>query len=236
MKTRNIMGLFSPRRRERGGAMVEFILMIPLMIFIVVLGTYLALGMRTKQLVLVDARFDLWRNINNWWRYWDDSSHGWPEWDANAIGEIGGGADSSNRPRGTGEALDYLYENAGAYARDVTTNSQADEYFRRIWNNLPGRHEVRRGQMLQSAEMTSFLDGEVKARHVMDSSAWPIAHLRLWILAQHGPMKEINEIFHEELQDVPPEFMRMREEVFHNWFEESWLPNWNHQQAVIPTE
>jgi len=216
--------------------MVEFILMLPLMIFIAVLGTYLALGMRTKQLTLIDARFDLWRNINHWWHYWDDSSHGWSEWDPDATGEIGTGAAGGNRPRGTGEALDYLYENAGAEARNMTNNSEADEYFRRIWNNLPGRHEVRRGQMLRTAELVDFLEGEVKARHLLDSSAWPIAHERFWILAQHGPMKEINEIFHEELEDVPPEFMRMRDEVLHNWFEESWLPNWNSEYAEIPTQ
>lgn len=216
--------------------MAEFILMLPVMIFIVALGTYLAIGMRTKQLTLIDARFDLWRHINHWWHRWDDSSHGWSEWNPDATGEIGTGAAGGNRPRGTGEALEYLYENAGVHARNATNNSQADALFRRIWNNLAGRHEVRRSQTFQTVDLVDFLEGPVKAKHVMDSSTWPIAHERYWMLAQYGPMKVINGIFHEGLQDVPPEFMRMREEVLHNWFEESWLPNWNSQHAVIPTE
>jgi len=223
------------RRKTRpGGAMVEFLLMIPILLFIMALGGYMALGMRTKQDTLVRSRYDLWRNINQWWHDWDDAVAYWSDWDPTASGPIGTPVDTSNRPRGSGEALEYLYKEAGDDAYGMTDNAQAQAFFRTIWNNLPGRHVVRRGRTLEAAEIVRFLSSEIRGRHQMDSSTWPIAHLRLWYFAQYGPMQEINGIFHDELADVPDEFKRVRDEVLHNWFSEEWLPNWNDPNAVLP--
>jgi hypothetical protein len=214
--------------------MFEFLLMVPLLMFILALGGYLALGMRSKQDTLVRSRYDLWLNINQWWHNWTEEVTHWSAWDTGADGPIGSAANTGNRPRGTGEELEYLYKEAGADAYNATDNTMARAYFRTIWNNLPGRHVVRRSRTLETASAVEFLASEIRGQHTMDSSTWPVAHLRLWHFAQQGPMKEINQIFNEELQDVPDEYKRARAEILHNWFSEDWMPNWNSQYAVFP--
>ncbi|MBN2584241.1 MAG: hypothetical protein JXL80_14355 [Planctomycetes bacterium] len=222
------------RPYRRGAAMVEFLLMIPIIVFVISIGCYMAIGMRCKQDTLVRSRYDLWLNINQWWHDWDEEVTHWSAWDTGANGSIPSPVNEGNRPRGTGEALEHLYDEAGREAYETSSNMETQDYFRRIWNNLPGRHVVRRTRTLETSEAVSFLESDVHGRHIMDSSTWPVAHLRLWYFAQYGPMKEINDIFHDELDDMPDEYKRVREEILHNWFSEAWMPNWNSEYAVFP--
>ena len=56
----------------------------------------------------------------------------------------------------------------------------------------------------------------------------------LWVIAQSGPMEQINSIFQQNLNAVPEPFQRMSEEVLHGWFTESYMMSWNNKNMKVP--
>jgi hypothetical protein len=240
MRKRKLFGLFACR--ERGGAMVEFILMLPIIVMVCGLGVYLAIGLRTKAGLMVKTRYDVWRSAArlregaSWW--WHDDMHDWTwsKYDPMANGPPGSGAGNDQaRPRGTGDALDYLYTNAGQKAESVTANIGAMDLFNRVWNNLPGMYDKKETKEYDTqAPLWKYLNGTIHAEQELDTAAWTHGQVPLWVIAQYGPMLGINNSFHQNLNDVPQSFRRMRDEVYHAWFEEDYMMSWNDPNAKIP--
>ena len=118
---------------------------------------------------------------------------------------------------------------------DATRDNRAEDYYRRIFNNLPGRHNY--GYVTQfrtGAEAFEDLEGKVRTDFYCDSPTWTHDQEPIWRIAQYGFMSEIRRPFETHLADVPPEFRRMRDEVLHAWFSEDHLLNWNNPNAVLP--
>lgn len=221
------------RRHHRGGAMVEFLLMLPILFFIIAMAVYLGKGLFIKEETQIDTRYRLWRQVRRSWWHHDDSS--WSAWDGDANGDIGTGAASGDRPRGEGEAIEDLYDNAGRHAMAVSNHPDATDYFKRIWNNIPGRHHRQRGKWFDvEGEAFRWMEHRVETDYYCDSASWTHGQEPAWLIAQYGPMLEIKTAFETHLADVPAEFRRMREEVFHAWFEEEYLLSWNNPNAEIP--
>jgi hypothetical protein len=222
------------RRVAPGAALAEFVLMLPIMMFIAAFAVYLGLGLWKKQDTQVVVRHNVWRHVERTW--WHHDEHSWPDWNGNANGPVGTGATTDDlRPRGTGEELRYLYDNAGRAAANASINAQADDYFRRVWNNLPGRHHgVQTVDFRTNSPAFEFLNGEVRTDYYHDSVSWTHGQEPIWLIAQYGPMALIKALFETQLADVPPEFHRMREEVLHAWFKEEAMDNWNWWHGAMP--
>jgi hypothetical protein len=222
--------------------MVEFVLLLPLIILVCGLSMYLAMGLSTKEDLVVHTRYKVWRDAQdtymmpNWfWR--DDLNDGtWSPYDPTANGQAGTGTGNpdANRPRGTGDALAYALTNAGDAAYSAANNNAAQDLFNRVWNNLPGRYDVKQNVYFSSATpLYSYLNGTIYSELQNDTADWTHGQLPLWIIAQSGPMQQINSIFTNTLgqnaANLPEPFQRMGEEVLHGWFAESYMMNWNNR-------
>jgi hypothetical protein len=231
--------------------MVEFLLMLPIMLIICGMAIFLSMGMRAKEESQIQVRHDLWYQMRRrGWHHYDSGRRQdgtWTAWDPDANGAIGDGASTGteNRPRGTGDELDYLYDNAGHHAMGVTNNPVAEDYYRRLWNNLPGRHHRADIRSFETgAPMYRWIDRtqrdgkdeRIQSHYWNDSPSWWHGQLPPWLIAQYGPVKEIRETFERHLEDqtIPVEFRRMTTEVLHAWFAEERLRNWNNPNVVIP--
>ncbi len=223
------------RRAFRGQAMIEFLLTLTIMLFVVAFAIYLAMGLWGKEATHIEVRHRLWRQSDRSW--WHHDAGSWSGWDGDANGDVPSGARGGDRPRGRGESLDYLYDEAGREAEFVTRNNEAKDYFRRIWNNLPGRHHRRVSHRFETGSRAfSWMDGTVASDYFHDSVSWTHDQEPPWLIAMYGPMSEIETEFKSHLDDVPAPFRRMRDEVYHAWFEEEWLLNWSHPNAQLPTD
>lgn len=205
----------NPRRTaHRGNALLEFVLTLPIIFFLTGLTMYLSFGMLSKQQTLVDARRALWRSAGN---------GGWSAMrlEGHTPGLIED--DGTNRPRGTGEELDRLRPDVEPRTIAQTTNPDAREYWYRIWDNLPGRHEAHASRSfadMLGGSMWGFLRTRTRANHRRDSSTWRYQHLDAWEIARSGPLKEIFEAFHEHLEDaaVAQHFQRTRDDIMNRWW------------------
>jgi len=240
------------RRTHRGAAMVEFVLLLIIILPLAALSIYLGNGLLNKEWNQILVRGDVWHQIRRgWWHHdrgwhlqngrWLPTRNGhacsWSDWEEDANGPIGSGAGTKRLPRGTGtdDELEYLYEQALHEAMDITGNDTAEDYYCRIFNNLPGRHNFARvGRFRTGSKAFESLDGKIRTDFYCDSPTWTHDQEPLWRLAQYGPMREIRTLFESHLADVPPEFRRMRDEVLHAWFTEEHLLNWNNANAVLP--
>jgi hypothetical protein len=220
--------------------MLEFLLFLPIMLFIGGLAIYLALGIHVKERSWVKVRQEVWnsggRNQNNngtdWQPYYTAgrTDGSWSPWDPSATGDIGDGAATSTEaePRGTGEELDYLFTNAGSNALSATGESLSIDYFHRIWNNLCGRRLATvSGRYTTHSDMFEWMDATIRTQYASDTPTWVHGQLPIWLIAQYGPMAEIKAAFDRHLSTVPPEFDRMASELRHSWFEEHFMTTRN---------
>jgi len=224
----------------RGSAMLEFVLFLPIMLFIGGLAIYLALGIYVKERSWVKVRQEVWngsgrnqRNEGTDWQPYSTSRRtdgSWSPWDPFATGDIGEGAGTSTKaePRGEGDELDYLFDNAGSNALSATSEPLAVDYFHRIWNNLCGRRLATVSANYRTNEdMYKWMNATVTTQYASDTPTWVHGQLPIWLIAQYGPMAEIKAAFDLHLTGVPAEFNRMAEELRHSWFEEHFMSTRN---------
>jgi len=232
MKTMN--GQSVVRRRAGGAAMVETILILPILVFLAALALFFTAGMSKKGDTQIVVRHELWRQCQGGW--WGDSQQNWPDWNGDATGPIGsGGAVSGDRPRGNGEEFDYLYGQIGSQVENASIDQSATDYLRRIWNNWPGRHHRAMSTGYSTGSQAfRYFDGTITTDYYNDSPTWVHGQEPGWLLAQYGPMAGIKSRFEAGLVGLPLEFLHMRDELTHAWFEEDSLLNWNNANAPVP--
>ena len=234
------------RRTAAGTALLESIILLMILMTIFAFTFRLAPAMNMKAKLTTHTRYRVWRQPAQWHHHWDvDNDRSWTAYDAGANGMIPSPAVAESsfdeyqmkRPRGDGEALDHLYSRIGSEIVNSTSDGSAQDYLRRLWNNLPGRKQLKATHLYEVVERmptVAKILGLMISRYQYDTAPWVHSQMPAWLIAQHGPMREINDVFHQELSSVPPELRRMAREVLHAWFEEEHMYNWNHQYAVQP--
>ena len=183
----------SSRAAHRGNALLEFVLTLPILFFLTGLTIYMSFGMLSKQKTLVDARRKLWQ------------SAGRPE------------------PRGTGEELARLCGDIQRRTLAHTTNRDAHDYWGRIRDNLPGRHEAHAKRSFAdkvTGRMWTFIRKTTRAGHWRDTSPWHYHHLDAWKIARDGPLREIFQAFqqHLEMARFAPHFEPTRDDIMNRWW------------------
>ena len=202
------------RCRRRGNALLEFILTLPIVIFITGLAIYMSLALLTKQETLIEARHQLWHAAQH--GSWSPMRlEGW----APAAG-VGTGEDFGNRPRGTGEELDRLRPDIEPETIARTSDPKARDYWDRIWGNLPGRHDTHASRSFETqGSLWNFINRTALAVHWRDSSPWHWHHLDAWRVARSGPCKEIFDSFADNLGgDVAEHFRPTRDDIIKRWW------------------
>ena len=203
------------RRRGRpGNALLEFVLTLPILFFLTGLTMFLSFGMLSKQKTLVDARRAVWRS----------AGHG--HWTAMRLeGHTTGVVedDGTNRPRGTGEELTRLRHDIEGEILAHTSDPDASDYWGRIRDNLPGRHEAHASRSFAdkvTGNMWGFLRKRTRSEHWRDTSPWHFHHLDAWKIARSGPLSEIFEAFrrHLETAQVAPHFEATRDDIMNRWW------------------
>lgn len=203
----------NPRRgARRGNAILEFVLTLPIIFFLAGLTMYMSFGMLCRQKALVDARRALWKS----------AGHG--TWTNMKLeGHVPGTVedDGTRRPRGSGEELTRLRPEVEPDTIQRTTDPQAREYWYRIWDNLPGRHEAHASRSFKTTgSMWNFIHRTARAEHWRDSSPWHYHHLDAWKVARSGPLREIFEAFREHLETATfaPHFEPTRDDIMNRWW------------------
>ena len=207
----SVLGL---RRARRGNALLEFILTLPIVIFITGLAIYMSLALLTKQETLIEARHQLWHAAQH--GSWSPMKlEGW----APAAG-VGAGEDFGNRPRGTGEELDRLRPDIEPETIARTSDPKARDYWDRIWGNLPGRHDTHASRSFETqGSLWNFINRTALAVYWRDSSPWHWHHLDAWRIARSGPCKEIFDSFADNLGgDVAEHFRPTRDDIIKRWW------------------
>ncbi|HUW99957.1 MAG: hypothetical protein WBD63_08370 [Phycisphaerae bacterium] len=202
------------RRHRRGNALLEFLLTLPILIFVTGLTIYMSLAMLTKQQALVDARHQLWHAAQ--YGGWSALKlEGWTP-----TQPTGDEEDYGNRPRGGGDELERLRPEIEPATVQKTSNADALEYWERLWGNLPGRHETHAERSFETqGSMWDFLARTAQAVHWRDSSPWHFHHLDAWKIARSGPLREIFDPFSEYLGgDVAEHFRDTRDDIIKRWF------------------
>ena len=200
------------RRARRGNALLEFVLTLPIIIFMLGLTITMAMAMLTRQQAIVQARHDLWAAANGGWspmklEGWDPVQTPPP-------------ANPGDMPRGTGDELDRLNPEVAPPTLAATSNPQAQDYWNRIWGNLPGRHHMHAEQSFKrQGSLWNFIDNTATSDHYRDSSPWHFYHLDAWQIARTGPVKPIFDAFEANLPpDVPQFFKPTRDDIINRWF------------------
>lgn len=185
------------RRRPRGlpgNALIEFILTLPIIIFMTGLTIYMSMAMLTKQQTLVEARYHLYRA----------AGHG--DWSPmllegfNPTTTTAADASAGHMPRGSGEELDRLRSEVEPTTIEKATNAKARAYWERLWSNLPGRHDTLSERSFETARLWSFISRTARADHWRDSSPWHFYHVDAWQIARSGPLREVFEAFRMDLR------------------------------------
>ncbi len=207
--------LLSPARsRRRGNALLEFVLTLPIVIFVSGLGFYMSLGMLAKQHALVAARHRLWRNAQH--GHWTELEMA-EDWDP----EAGGGEEG--RPRGTGEELNRLRREVEPPTVARAGNPEALDYWDRLSGNLPGRHRTAASRRFdRRGRLWNFLPRTAQAEYFRDSSPWHFHHIDAWKIARSGPLKPIFDSFRDNLQgEVAEHFQETRDDIIERMFHAS---------------
>ena len=212
--SRRLLRRTARRRAEAGNALLEFVLTLPIVIFMTGLVITMAMAMLTKQQTLVEARYHLWRAAGH--GHWSDMKlEGWVP-----AGSGGATADDGDMPRGTGEELSRLYDDVAPETVARTSDAQARDYFSRLWGNLPGRHKTEATRTFKTqGGLWDFIQRSATSDHFRDSSPWHFYHLDAWKIARSGPLREIFEAFRDNLQaDVAPHFKPTRDDIILRWW------------------
>jgi len=206
------------RRRARGGnALLEFVLTLIIIIPIAGLTMYMSSAMLTKQKALFACRRSLWRSAGHghWTPMELEGTDPYDDEDADME------PDDTYRPRGEGEELDRLRPEVEPETLAKTSNAMAREYWFRIWDNLPGRHESEASRRFESTgQMWRRIPHTSHAQHKRDSSPWHFYHLDAWKIARAGPLKEIFGAFekHLETEQFTEHFEPTRKDIIRRWF------------------
>jgi hypothetical protein len=194
---------------RRGNALLEFVLTLPIIIFMAGLTIYMAKAMLTRQTALVEARHHLFDAANGGWS---------PMILPDTVPVEDPVRDhAGDMPRGTGEELDRLKSDVESPTLAATPDDHG--YWQDIWDNLPGRHHTHQDESFKVAKMWNFIDTTASADFYRDSSSWHFNHLDAWRIARSGPLKEIFNAFHDNLPpDVPAPFKQTRDDIFYRWW------------------
>lgn len=189
-------------------------LTLPIVIFMAGLTMYMSFAMLARQNALVACRRSLWRSAGHghWTPMELEGTNPYVPDDAEP--------DDTRRPRGEGEELDRLRPEVEPETIATTTNPLAREYWYRIWDNLPGRHESKASRPVQTPPLWKFIKGPARAEHKRDSSPWHFYHIDAWKIARAGPLKEIFEAFRQnlEMQTFAPHFEPTRDDIMRRWW------------------
>jgi len=202
-----------PGRRPRAGnALLEFILTLPIVIFVAGLTIYMSMAMLTRQQTLVDARRVVLNasNTDNGW-----SSMQLETWLPGLRRNL-----RANLPRGTGEELERLRREIEPDTVAKTSNALARDYWNRIWINLPGRREVHTSRSFTTqGRMWDFIDKTATADRWADTSPWYFHDLDTWQIARSGPLEDIFKAFYNNLQGpVAAHFQPTRDDIIQRWW------------------
>jgi hypothetical protein len=201
------------RRRgvRRGNALLEFILTLPVIIFILGLTITMALAMLARQEAIVDARYHLWSAANGGWT--PMKLEGWTP--TQAPPDANGG----DMPRGSGEELDRLNGDISS-AISAASSGGSTDFWDRLWGNLPGRQHTHADKTFKRpGNLWNFIDNHASADHYRDSSPWHFYHIDAWRIARTGPVKPIFDAFENKLPpDVPDFFKPTRDDIIERWF------------------
>jgi hypothetical protein len=203
------------RRARRGNALLEFVLTLPIIIFILGLTITMAMAMLTKQQAIIDARYHLMSSAN--WGWSAMKLEGWdPAQDAPQ-------ANGGDMPRGTGEELDRLRPEVEPRNLNTLTNTESRDYWDHIWTNLPGRqHTHAEKTFKRQGNLWNFIDNTATSDFYRDSSPWHFYHLDTWRIARTGPLKEIYDAFQNNLPaNVAPHFKPTRDDILNRLFHAS---------------
>jgi hypothetical protein len=200
------------RHVRRGNALAEFVLTLPVIIFVLGLTITMSLAMLARQEAIVEARHNLWAAANGGWT--PMNLEGWDP------AQVQPAANAGDMPRGSGEELDRLQPEVAQPAQNATGNAAARDYWDHIWGNLPGRHHTHAAQSFKRpGNLWNFIDNNASADHYRDSSPWHFYHLDAWRIARTGPVKPIFDAFEKNLPpDVPIFFKPTRDDIIQRWF------------------
>ena len=200
------------RRRVRGNALLEFLLTIPIIVFVAGLTIYMSMAMLAKQQALVEARADMYKWSHGGW-----SAMKLEGWDPSLSTPGVGGP---NRPRGYGDDLDRLQPEVAPSTIAKISSPEARDWWERIWDNLPGRFKTNTTKTFKTAPMWNFIEKSADADHTRDSSAWHFDHLDIWKIARSGPLSEVFNAFRQNLQinDVAPHVKPTRDDIYRRWW------------------
>lgn len=202
-----------PGRRPRAGnALLEFILTLPIVIFVAGLAIYMSMAMLSRQQALVDARHVVLNasNTDNGW-----SSMKLETWLPGLRRNL-----RVNLPRGTGEELERLRREIEPDTVARTSNALARDYWSRIWINLPGRRDVHTSRSFTTqGRMWDFIEKTATADRWADTSPWYVHDLDMWQIARSGPLQDIFKAFYNNLQGpVAAHFQPTRDDIIHRWW------------------
>ena len=200
------------RRPRPGNALVEFILTLPIVVFVAGLAIYMSSAMLTRQQALIDARRVV-LNASNTDDGW--SSEKLELW-LPGLGRHG----RVDLPRGTGAELDQLRQEIYNDTVGRATGPAAVDYWARIWTNLPGRREVHTSRSFTTkGKMWDFIEKTATADRYADTSPWYFHDLDTWQIARSGPLQDVFKAFYYNLQGpVAPHFQATRDEVISRWW------------------
>ncbi len=186
-------------------------LTLPIIIFMAGVTMYMSFAMLARQNALVACRRSLWHSAGH---------GGWTSMKLEGTVPGMDEDDGTQRPRGQGEELDRLQQDVEPETIARTTNPRGREYWYRIWDNLPGRHESKAEQPFKTAPLWNFIKGPARAEHKRDSSPWHFYHIDAWKIARAGPLKEIFEAFRQnlEMQTFAPHFEPTRDDIMRRWW------------------
>jgi len=206
----------SRRRARPGNALIEFVLTLPIIVFMCGTTMYMSFAMLTRQQALIEARYRIWNSANNdpWSRM---KLEGFDPVGSTPPARVGWGS----KPRGYGEELDRLRADVNAKSVARATNAQARDYWERLWDNLPGRSTIQVSRTFKSSgSLWNFIDHTTTADHFRDSSPWHYYHIDAWKIARSGPLRDIFLAFRDNLQgQVAPHFQTTRDDILHRWWD-----------------
>jgi len=207
-----------------GNALLEFVLTLPILFFLTGLVMYMSFGMLSRQKALVDARRALWHSAGHGgWSNLRLEGYTPQPWELVED-------DGTTRPRGTGEELARLFAEIQGPILAATSEPLARDYWFRIRDNLPGRHESHASRSFRTeGNMWRFLNRTATAGHWRDSSPWHFAHLDAWKIARSGPLREIVQAFEEHLEhaEFAPHFEQTRQDIMNRWWHGEPVADWD---------
>jgi hypothetical protein len=200
------------RRCARGNALLEFLLTIPIIVFVAGLTIYMSMAMLAKQQAVVEARANLYKWSHGAW-----SPMKLEGWDSSLNAPGSGGP---NKPRGYGDDLDRLKPEIEPSTIARVTNPDVRDFWERSWDNLPGRFKTKSTKTFKTAPMWNFIEKSADGDHQRDSSAWHFDHFDLWKVARSGPLREVFNAFRQHLQinDVAPHVQPTRDDIYRRWW------------------